>query len=186
MNPLCRILFGELPFAVHIYQAPVSAPAEVWRFYLYKGNKKRFPRIENQDKRSVSLWIIWPELLGILMDANDPVMIIFPFAMLSGVAHWNPSVAKPSVQHPHDPLGIHVTRGTCLLQTRAFRWECWIQLGKDGLHVSDRTSCLPNVAQIILGKAVSLERGATFCQPTPLLGSWQVPKLKRFMEKSNL
>lgn len=28
-NPPCRILFGELQFPVNIYQAPVSAPAEV-------------------------------------------------------------------------------------------------------------------------------------------------------------
>lgn len=53
------------------------------------------------------------------MDANDPIMIIFPFAMLSGVAHWNPSVPKPSVQHPHGSLGIHVARGACLVQMRA-------------------------------------------------------------------
>lgn len=53
-----------------------------------------------------------PQLLGMLMDPNHPVVIRFPFAVLSYVTDGSPRVPKPSVKHSNTAFGIHVTGGT--------------------------------------------------------------------------
>lgn len=103
--------------------------------YLFSETYFQFLLLGGKTKWAFPLGHIWPELLGVFMDANDPVMIRFSFAMLSCVTHWNPSVPKSSIQHPHNPLRIHVTRGTCWIQMQTIiltgnqLWRGWVWTG---------------------------------------------------------
>ena len=69
-------------------------------------------RPEPEARLSSTLCDSPPQLLGMLMDPNHPVVIRFPFAVLSYVTDGSPRVPKPSVKHSNTAFGIHVTGGT--------------------------------------------------------------------------
>lgn len=57
--------------------------------------------------------IVSPELLGILMDSNHPVMIRPALAVLSGVTRRSPRVSQRAIQQTHYAFGVHGTRRSC-------------------------------------------------------------------------
>lgn len=190
-NPPCRILFGELPFPVNIYQAPVSAPAEVCS--SVKRDWKGFSRIENQDKQSMN-YLTWAagDFHGCQRPNNDHISLCNALWCCTLESRCCQALGSASARFPRNPRN----RG-CLFGTNqrisSDRQQITAQPGGSGgyswemmVYIFQIDILSPKPSRNEFGKGSFLGEMRHLLSASTTAGQLTGSKFKHFMEKSNL